>query len=160
MEFISHFVAPFPFPCMYVCMYVCGWIASGWEEAHFHNYRHYVTDNAPSVPWTNYPISFTRHGLTRAKVHSLAKWIAVSGNQTAIPCVAIKVHDHYIMALLFKQKLTVTTQYLPVSQLIVFGMFFKLQEFKSNLLNQSYFHTLYCQIISSDAPCQIFLSLS
>ena len=31
----------------------------------------------------------------RAKVHSLARWIAVSGNRTAIACVAIEVHDHY-----------------------------------------------------------------
>ena len=30
-----------------------------------------------SQPWTDYPISLTRHGLTRTKVHSLAKWIVV-----------------------------------------------------------------------------------
>ena len=44
--------------------------------------------NFPSAPWTDYSISLTRHGLTRAKVHSLAKWITVSGNRTAISCVA------------------------------------------------------------------------
>ena len=34
-------------------------------------------------------------GWPRAKVYSLAKWIAVSGDQTAIACVAFKVDDHY-----------------------------------------------------------------
>ena len=29
--------------------------------------------NVPSAPWTDYPISLARHGLTRVKVHSLVK---------------------------------------------------------------------------------------
>ena len=74
---------------------VYGWIAWGWE-AHFRICRHYV--NVLSAPWTNYPISLTRPGLTRAKVSSLAKWIAVGGNRTAIACVAIEVYDHYTTA--------------------------------------------------------------
>ena len=73
------------------------WLNWGIWEAHFRNYRHYVI-NVPSAPWTDYPISLTRHGLTQAKVHSLAKWIAVGGNRTAIACVTIEVHDHYATA--------------------------------------------------------------
>ena len=72
---------------------IYGWIAWGWE-AHFRNYRHYIYQ----APWTDYPISLTRHGLTRTKAHSFAKWIAVSGNRTAITCVVIEVHVHYTTA--------------------------------------------------------------
>ena len=79
--------------------FLYGWIAGGWE-AHFRNYRHYVI-YVPSAPWTDYPIPLTRHWLTQVKIHSLAKWIAVSGNRTAIACEAMKVHDHYIPRCLF-----------------------------------------------------------
>ena len=37
-------------------------------------------------------------GWPRRKVHSLAKWIVVSGNRIAIACVTIEVHDHYTTA--------------------------------------------------------------
>ena len=42
----------------------------------------------------NFP---TRHGLTRAKIHSLGKWMIVSGDRTVIVYVAI---NHYTMALI------------------------------------------------------------
>ena len=82
---------------IYLSIYLYGWIAGSWK-AHFRNYRHYYVINVPSAPWTDYRISLTRHGLTQAKVHSLAKWIVASGNRTAIACVAIEVHDHYTTA--------------------------------------------------------------
>ena len=46
--------------------------------------------NAPLAPWTDYPISLTRHGLT--------KWIILSDDWTMIVwtmivCMAIKVND-------------------------------------------------------------------
>ena len=80
--------------------YVYGWIAWGWE-AHFCNYRHYVSQCPVStLDWLP---NFPHMGLTWAKVHSLAKWIAVSGNRTAIACVAIEVHDHYTIVKINKR---------------------------------------------------------
>ena len=80
---------------LYIYVYD-GWIVWDWE-AHFRNYRRYV------IQCLELTTQFPSHGLTQAKVHSLAKWIAVSGNQTAMACVAIEAHDHYTMAPIFTQ---------------------------------------------------------
>ena len=47
-------------------------------------------------PWTDYPIPLTWHGSTRAKVHSLAKRIAVapSGNRTRTSYTVVKWSNH------------------------------------------------------------------
>ena len=77
---------------MIVSIYLFGWVA-GSLQAHFRNYRHFMT-SVPSAPWTDYPIPLTKHGLTRAKVCSVAKWTAVSGNRTLVSCTGIKDDDH------------------------------------------------------------------
>ena len=81
-----------------VLYFLYGWIAGSWE-AHFRNYRHFVSQypvstldwlpNFPHKAWID-PRRFIRFSLAKA-----IKWIAVSRNQTALACVAIEVHDHY-----------------------------------------------------------------
>ena len=77
-----------------ICVY--DWIAWGWE-AHFRNYRNYVSQYPVStLDWLpNFP---HKAWVDPGEVYSLAKWIAVSGNRTAIACAAIEVHDHYTTA--------------------------------------------------------------
>ena len=83
----------------YQCSCLCGWITSGWE-AHSSYYRHCVS--VLSAPWFDYPFSLTRHELTWAKVHSLAKWIAASGDWTVTACIAVADNIHYtIMSFLY-----------------------------------------------------------
>ena len=64
----NNLVLPYTFLCFYI---LYGWFAEGWE-AHYPNYRHYVSCNVPRI---DYPTSLARHGLTQVKVHSFAKWL-------------------------------------------------------------------------------------
>ena len=66
----------------------------GAEKPIFRNYRHFVSQCPVNTLHWLPNFSLTRHGLTQTKVHSLAKWIALSGKRTVIACVAIEVHDH------------------------------------------------------------------
>ena len=70
----------------------------GAEKPIFRNYRHFVSQCPVNTLHWLPNFSLTRHGLTQTKVHSLAKWIALSGKRTVIACVAIEVHDHYTTA--------------------------------------------------------------
>ena len=71
-----------------------GWIAGGWE-AHFRNYRHFVSQCPVStLDWLpNFP-----HKAWVDPGEGSFKWIALSGNRTVIACVAIEIHDHYTTA--------------------------------------------------------------
>ena len=60
------------------------------------HYRHYVSFSVLPTSWTDYPISLTKHGLTRVNEGSFT--CQVNQRETAITCVAIEVDDRYTTA--------------------------------------------------------------